>query len=255
MIHRAFLSARNGSYVASGLLDGAVARSVRQETWSYMKPVTQLFVSTVLMCSAAAPSHADTVTISFDQPACMALAGGGYPGDCYAGSGVILTSDINGGRFTAPHFAIASDTHAVSSPNVARAVTGFTDVRGAFIVNGGAPGFTDLVSWNVTGSVHGQDPWEAMIFGTNGLLDAIAGFSDQLVVFSRPGNDVLGLFMSMGTAMQGMDNLSFNAPQGPSSATPEPSTVLLIATGAAVLARRRWNLRAMPIAVTRRSIN
>ena len=200
----------------------------------------------------ATVAQADTVTITFDQPPCVALAGGGYPGDCYAGAGVIFNSDLNGGRFTSPQIAIAADSHAVSHPNVARAVTGFTDVRGAFISAAGTTGFTDFVSWDVTGSVHGQDPWEAMIFGTNGLLQSILGFSDQLVVFSRPDKDVVGLFMSMGTAVQGMDNLNFNALQGPSSATPEPSTLLLIATGAAVLARRRRRVRAQSMAVTPR---
>jgi hypothetical protein len=218
-----------------------------------MKLITQLCLSAVVM-GAAARAQADTVTITFDQPPCAALAPGAYPGDCYASSGVIFNSDVNGGRFTSPRIAIAADSHAVSDPNVARAVTGFTDVRGAFITAGSTAGFTDFVSWNVTGSVHGQDPWEAMIFGAHGRLQSIIGFSDQLVVFSRPDKDVVGLFMSMGTAVQGMDNLSFNAPQGPSSATsptPEPSTWLLMAVGAAVLARRRWPLRAVPIALTR----
>jgi len=54
-------------------------------------------------------------------------------------------------------------------------------------------GFTDFVSWNVTGSVPFQDPWEAFIVGSTGrVLANIMGFSDQLVSFSRPQGDVAG---------------------------------------------------------------
>jgi hypothetical protein len=208
-----------------------------------MKQIGQLVTAAVLSCAWTTSASADPVKITFDQPPCAALASGVYPGDCYAGSGVMFWSDINGGRFTAPRIAIASDAHAVSPPNVARAVTGFTDVAGEFIVPGGTAGFTDFVSWNVTGSVPNQDPWEAFVLGSNGnfdnrfrVLGSIMGFSDQLVSFSRPERDIVGIFMAMGTAVQGMDNLGFNAPQ---ATTPEPSTLLLIGTGVAVLARRR----------------
>jgi PEP-CTERM motif-containing protein len=210
-----------------------------------MKQIGQLLTAAFLLCAWTPSASADPVKITFDQPPCAPLATGVYSGDCYAGSGVTFWSDINGGRFTAPRIAIASDAHAVSPPNVARGVTGFTDVAGEFIVPGGTTGFTDFVAWNVTGSLgpgH-QDPWEAFILGTNGNFDnrfsvlaSITGFSDQLVSFSRPGRDIVGIFMSMGTAVQGMDNLSFNAPQ---ATTPEPSTLLLIGTGLAALARRR----------------
>ena len=91
---------------------------------------------------------------------------------------------------------------------------------------------------NVTGSVPFQDPWEAFILGSTGrVLASIMGFSDQLVSFTRPERDVAGIFMAMGTAVQGMDNLSFNAPASP---TPEPATLLLMASGAAMVLRRRW---------------
>ena len=209
-----------------------------------MKRFPQLLTAGVLACAWTPSASADPVKITFDQPPCAALASGVYPGDCYAGSGVMFWSDINGGRFTAPRIAIASDAHSVSPPSVARAVARFTDVRGIFIVPGGTTGFTDFVSWNVTGSVPFQDPWAAFILGSNefesrfytGVLASITGFSDQFVSFSRPERDIIGIFMSMGTAVQGMDNLSFNAPQ---AATPEPSTLLLIGTGLAVFARRR----------------
>ena len=213
-----------------------------------MKHIAQLFLSMVFAAVVAASAQADPVKITFEQPPCAALASGEYPSDCYAGMGVILSSDLNGGRFTAPRIAIAADAHAASAPNVARAAGGFTDVRGDFMVPGGATGFTDFVSWNVTGSVPFQDPWEALILGNTGPIDrrfhasvlaSILGFSDQLVSFSRPERDVIGIFMSMGTAVQGMDNLSFNAPQS-ASPTPEPATLLLMASGAAMVLRRRW---------------
>jgi hypothetical protein len=212
-----------------------------------MKRFPQFLTAVVLACAWTTSASADPVKITFDQPPCAASSSGVYPGDCYAGSGVVFWSDINGGRFTAPRIAIVSDTHAVSSPNVARAVAGFTDVAGEFIAPGGGAGFTDFVSWNVTGSVPSQDPWQAFILGSNGtfdnrftVLDSTQFlFFDQLVSFSRPQRDIVGFFMSMGTGVQGMDNLSFNAPQ---AATPEPSTLLLIGTGLVVLARRRLNL-------------
>jgi len=215
-----------------------------------MKRFPQLLRASVLACAWTTSASADPVKITFEQPPCAALASGVYPGACYAGSGVVFWSDINGGRFTAPRIAIAPDDHAASPPNVARAdIANFTDVAGAFIVPGGTPGVTDFVSWNVTGSLPGghQDPWEAFVLGSSGSFDnrfsvlgSIMGFSDQLVSFSRPERDIVGFFMSMGTAVQGMDNLSFNAPQ---AATPEPSTLLLIGTGLAVFARRRLSRR------------
>src|SRR5438093_10236783 len=136
-----------------------------------MKRFRQSLTAAVLVRAWTTSVWADPVKITFDRPPCAPLANGVYPGDCYAGSGVTFWSDINGGRFTAPRIAIASDTHAVSPPNVARAVTGFTDVAGEFIVPGGTAGFTDFVSWNVTGSVPRQDPWEAFVLGSHGTFD------------------------------------------------------------------------------------
>jgi PEP-CTERM motif len=215
-----------------------------------MKQFAELLTAAVLACAWTTSASADPVTITFDQPPCAALANGVFPGDCYAAAGVMFLSDFAGGTRTTPMIAIASDPHAVSPPNVARAVTNFENVAGFFTVPGGMPGSTDFVSWSITGSVPGQDPWEAFILGRNGPVDhrfqasvlaSILGFSDQLVSFSRPERDIVGWFMSMGTAVQGMDNLSFNTPQAP---TPEPSTLLLLAAGAAALGRRRKRLPA-----------
>ena len=216
-----------------------------------MKRFPQFLTAAVIACAWTTSASADPVKITFDQPPCAASSSGVYPGDCYAGSGVVFWSDSNGGRFTAPRIVIAPDDHATSPPNVARAdiANNFTDVAGEFIMPGGTAGFTDFVSWNVTGSLgegH-QDPWQAFILGSNGTFDNRFTvldntqflFFDQLVSFSRPQRDIVGFFMSMGTGIQGMDNLSFNAPQ---AATPEPSTLLLIGTGLAVLARRRRRL-------------
>src|SRR5438132_11787713 len=162
-----------------------------KQSYRFMKHIARLLTTAFLICAVTSAARADSVTITFEQPPCAALASGDYPGDCYVGSGMIFSSDINGGRHMAQRIAIASDARAVSPPNVARAVSGFTDVRGDFIgPGGGMPGFTDFVSWNVTGSVPSQDPWEAVIFGRSGVLASILGFSDRLVSFSRPQQDV-----------------------------------------------------------------
>jgi hypothetical protein len=223
---------------------------LRSQLWGFMKHIAQMFVPVVFLGLAATSAQADPIKITFDKPPCAALGGGEYPGACYAGSGVILSSNMNGGRFTSPQIAIAPDDHATSAPNVARAATGFTDIQGNFVAPGGQPGVTDLVSWNVTGSRPGQDPWEAFLLGNTGPVDSrfhasvlatVMGFSDQLVTFSRPDRDIAGFFMAIGTELQGVDNLAFNAPVAAvaASATPEPSTLLLMATGAALVVRRR----------------
>jgi len=204
-----------------------------------MKPVAQLLTAAVLVCSCKASASAEPITITFEQPPCAARGTGDYPGDCYLGSGVLLSSTKNFDREAQQSFSIVSDTHSVSAPNVARASAALIDLRGDFLLpGGGVAGFTDFVSWNFTGSYRGQDPWGAFIYGSSGLLlDGFIGFSDQLVSFSRPQRDIARFFVSMGTNTQGMDNLSFNAPQS-GSPTPEPATLLMLGSGLGLLFRR-----------------
>jgi hypothetical protein len=206
-----------------------------------MKRFATIVTSASLVLAAAAAAFADPVTITFENPPCAALSNGFFPGDCYASLGVVITSDINGGRFSARQFAIVPSAQAVSPTNVATPATPeFLDILANFTAPGGGVGFTDFVSWHFTGSIRGQDPWEGIIFGTTGVLARTTfGFTDQLVTFSRPTRDITGFRMAAGNIRQGMDNLSFNAPTAQSPVVPEPSTLMMLATAAGVFLRRR----------------
>jgi hypothetical protein len=197
------------------------------------------FVVLLVFAAATTAAMADPVTITFEQPPCTALSPGIFPGNCYEAVGLFLSSGPN---FTQA-FAIGADPRGVSQPNVARALPGFTRLGGSFIVPPVGHGFgTSAVSFNVIGSVTGH-PWEVVFMGMDSDLLRIRGDSDQIVSFARGvprefmGGEIFRFDFFSGSALQGIDNLTFGAPQ--LSATPEPSTLLLFGTTAAALLRRR----------------
>jgi PEP-CTERM motif-containing protein len=197
----------------------------------------------VLLVSVAAPGAvADPVTITFEQPPCAALSPGTYPGNCYAAVGLFLGSGNTIPNVTNT-FTISADPHAVSPPNVARALTGFNSLTAQFIGPPVGHGFgTSAVSFNVTGSLL-THPWEVVFWGMESDLLRVHGDTDRVVSFARgvprqfSGGEIFGFNFFGGNALQGIDSLTFGAAQP--SATPEPSTLLLLGTGVAALLRRR----------------
>jgi hypothetical protein len=206
-----------------------------------MNYLAHLCAAVVLMCALAAPAAADPVKITFDTPPCAPLSSA--PQNCYAGSGALFSSQGPGDPGMAA-FTIASDSTAVSAPNVARPLAGFPTLHAEFFQVSPPLGFgTNAVSFHVTGSVAGQSPWEVVFFSTDSALATFHGVSDELVSFTfgdvpRGGDiGILGFNLTGGTASQGIDDLTFNGTG--LAAAPEPATWLLVTTAALALVRRR----------------
>jgi hypothetical protein len=187
-----------------------------------------LFVTSCIVV-AASSAWADPVTITFERPPCPNLGSDVYSGNCYFDLGLSLSSGGSSGLIEA--FVIAADADAVSPPNVARPVPGFALNAEFFRFELGVK--ASGVAFDIVGSRPAPPAWE-VVFATPSFIDHIRGFGDQRV--SAPRDLVGGLTFFPGTPRNAIDNLTFSRS---TAATPEPSTVLLIGTGAAALARRR----------------
>lgn len=230
--------------------------------------IAHLLTAVVVTCTAASSARAEPVKISFENPPCAQVfddVGNPvfYPSNCYFGLGAIFSSE--GGPFGGVSaFAIAADPTATSPPNVARPLAGFPTLHAEFFqpIRPGAfgPFGTNAVSFHITGSVSGQSPWEVVLFGMESNLAVFRGISDQLVSFQRGRavdgvgvfqGEIFGFTVRGGTALQGIDNLTFNGVEA--AATPEPATLLLMGTAAFALARnrRRFKTARRPSVPTR----
>ncbi|PYQ75752.1 MAG: hypothetical protein DMG04_06015 [Acidobacteria bacterium] len=213
-----------------------------------LKWFVHLLTAGLLVGAATTAALADPVTITFDQPPCAPNARGAFPRDCYRAAGFFVSSGQRDFSLAAGEFAIVADPRAVSRPNVARPLSGFDSLGFGFVSNGTCfnplnlfhqPGCSaSAVSFHITGSGPGQTPWRVQILGLESRLEDVSGVSDEVVSFSSPHNPIVSLAILMGSPARGIDNVSFTSPAD-LAATPEPSTLLLIATGSAVL-RRPW---------------
>lgn len=202
-----------------------------------------------------APAYADLVTVTFDAPPCAPLGpsrpfttGNAYPGHCYAGVGLLLSSRFGNPAQQQAVFDIVQTPYSDSAPNAAMGHTGI-DVRGDFVLPDGSTGLTDFVSWRVIdpfGETGGVEPWGLLLFGVGGLSDVLYESplfpflqGSRWVTFSRPQRDIAGFVWVGGNEQQWIDNVAFNRPAPNAAApVPEPSTLLLIGIGAAAMIRR-----------------
>ena len=207
-----------------------------------MKKIARFPALVVLLVSISASASADPVTVTFDQPPCDAHSPGIYPGTCYVGVGLFIWStrpEPDQGVIGPMAFLIAADPNAVSAPNVARPVAGFTALEAQFREPGGFFG-TRAVSFNVVGSGAALVPWRVEFYGTDDELGGFAGFGDGLVSSPAGVGTLLGLRFFPGTALRAIDNLAFTFNGTEAPIVPEPATLLLTGSGILAVARRRW---------------
>jgi hypothetical protein len=213
-------------------------------------------IAVIFLICAGSGVKADPILITFD-PVPTAFAPGQYSHLSYAAQGVVLvsgevSSNPNGPLSAYSAFGIGGPGHPITPLSIAFGWVGrnpppifFRNLQGNFVLPGPSPGMlspseTDFVAFDVVATQQGQgDAWTASIYDRdNHLLSSVSGTTDGPVVFSRTVRDIHRFTLIVSSRWEGIDNLSFNAPQ-----VPEPATLLLFGTGmaglSAVIRRRR----------------
>ena len=211
-----------------------------------------VFFGTLLLLCTALSAQADPVVVTFDN-----LAPGYISAQPYIGFQSIHTT-ANGQTTSTGSAVVQSTGQANTPPN---ALFGeqfnplalrYNNVSGSF--RSGLPGSpdnqaatTDFVSLYVVGTVPGQtEEWTVAFYDlgfnpndlTVGLLGTVTGTTDGFVTFSSDkGIHAFVLINSGPNRHEGIDTITFNAPQ-----VPEPATVFLLGSGIVAVAgkvRRR----------------
>lgn len=203
-----------------------------------------LLLLALFFASGATEAGADPLTITFnnEQPGITSHLQ-------YLSQGLVLVSGVNnpdgsfGGFYSGFRVAPAEGAGGVSNAAFGSVFPNsqvWRSLQGSFHYTPTQRATTSFLSFDVVGAGSGlSDSWRAVIYDIDGKqLDAITGTTNGPVVFSREMFDIATFVFFAASTSQGIDNVTFEA-----IVVPEPSTLILLATGLsgglASLARRR----------------
>ncbi|MDT4895478.1 MAG: hypothetical protein QOH25_555 [Acidobacteriota bacterium] len=218
----------------------------------FSHPRLRVFCVLLGVLCIALSAKADPVVITFDE-----VPSGTYANYIPAGISFQTVYSNTNGQVVANSNAIVQSSNQAHTP--ANGIFGsplnplallHNNVGGEFYqqIPGGSPfairrATTDFVSFHVIGTVPGQtDEWTVAFYDLNydpfdlttGLIGTVSGLTDELVSFSyERGIHAFVLINSGPNRQEGIDTVSFNAPQ-----VPEPATLFLLGTGMTAMASK-----------------
>jgi hypothetical protein len=217
----------------------------------FSHPSLRVFCVLLGVLCAALSAKADPIVITFDD-----VPSGTYATYNPAGIGFHTVHTNTNGEVMSTSSAIIQSSSQANTPS--NAIFGgqlnplallHNNVAGQFLIAIPAPphpvnrATTDFVSLHVVGTVPGQtNPWTVAFYDltynpydlTVGLIGTVSGLTDQFVSFSYEKGIHAFVLMNSGPNLQeGIDTVSFNAPQ-----VPEPATLVLLGTGITAMASK-----------------
>lgn len=217
----------------------------------------KVFCGLLLVLCAAMSAKADPVVITFDD--LPPGAGASYP-ELGIGFQTVFTNASghvvsNGSAFVQSSGQANTPPNAAFGDQLNPLALLHNNVAGEFYlrISGNNPfsigrATTDFVSFYVVGTLPGQtDYWTVAFYDlsfnpydlTTGLIGTVTGTTDSFVSFSSDHNIHAFVLITSGpNRREGIDTVSFNAPQ-----VPEPATLLLLSTGLTGVAAKAYRRR------------